>query len=168
MQRGPLMLQLGQIPFKFLSVDHLQASIEYIRKYTYLRSNVKLAFTPAPHMLPASRSQGSPMSPFSDPKSLACPIQQGQGNAPADLVLKGGRIFDLVTGTIYGTSRAKNPNFYEPVLLLSTEDYVYNPQRTLKGDAPTYVKASSLKWVHGTPGFLVLPVRADRAGQRAH
>ena len=40
------------------------------------------------------------MPPFADPKNLARAIQQGMGSAPADLVLKGGRMFDLVTGNI--------------------------------------------------------------------
>ena len=35
-----------------------------------------------------------------DPVFLARAIAQGRGAAPADMVLKGGRIFDLVTGTL--------------------------------------------------------------------
>lgn len=35
-----------------------------------------------------------------DPAGLARAIAQGRGNAPADLVLKGGHLFDLVSGTL--------------------------------------------------------------------
>ena len=35
-----------------------------------------------------------------DPAFLARAIAQGRGSAPADMVLKGGRIFDLVTGAL--------------------------------------------------------------------
>ena len=51
-------------------------------------------------MVLAILSKGRPMSPFANPQHLARAIAQGQGSVPADLVLKGGRIFDLVTGQI--------------------------------------------------------------------
>ena len=40
------------------------------------------------------------MSRFSDPAMLARAIDQGRGLSSADLVLKGGRVFDLVTGSL--------------------------------------------------------------------
>ncbi|MBV1702555.1 MAG: adenine deaminase [Hyphomicrobiales bacterium] len=40
------------------------------------------------------------MSIFSYPQNLARAIEQGRGHQPADIVLKGGRIFDLITGRI--------------------------------------------------------------------
>lgn len=40
------------------------------------------------------------MSPFANLQTLARAIAQGQGHAPADLVLKGGHVLDLVTGAL--------------------------------------------------------------------
>ena len=41
-----------------------------------------------------------------DPAFLARAIAQGRGHAPADLVLKGGRVFDLVSGALVATDVA--------------------------------------------------------------
>ena len=46
------------------------------------------------------------MTDFSRPENLARAIDQGRGLADADLVLKGGRMLDLVTGALVATDIA--------------------------------------------------------------
>ena len=68
---------------------------------------------------------------------------------------------DLVTGTVYALSGAKDPNSYLPVTLLATEAYVRNPQRSLDDHQgnPTYIKVSSLAYPSGRGGYPTLQVR---------